>query len=232
MTMNDTRARLDHLVILADTLEQGVHWCEATLGVTPNAGGEHPLMGTHNRLIHIAGPAFPRAYLEIIALNPGAVPTRIAGHKRWFDMDDPALRKQVANDGPRLIHWVAAVPDLASTHAAWKSQLQIDRGCILKASRPTPSGLLEWQITVRDDGQRLMDGCLPTLIEWGAVHPAAAMPASGLSLSSFSLQHPQPDALRAALAAIGLPDVAVLKAKRAALHAVLQTPRGPVTLTS
>ena len=30
----------------------------------------------------------------------------------------------------------------------------------------------------------------------------------------------------------GLPDVAVLKAKRPALHAVLQTPRGPVTLTS
>ena len=85
---------------------------------------------------------------------------------------------------------------------------------------------------MRPDGRRLMDGCLPTLIEWGAVHPAAAMPASGLALSSFSLQHPQPDALRAALAAIGLPDVAVLKAKRPALHAVLQTPRGPVTLTS
>jgi uncharacterized membrane protein YphA (DoxX/SURF4 family) len=45
----DTPA-LDHLVIMASTLAQGVAWCEATLGVTPGPGGEHPLMGTHNRL--------------------------------------------------------------------------------------------------------------------------------------------------------------------------------------
>ncbi|MBF5007522.1 VOC family protein [Diaphorobacter caeni] len=236
--MNDTRARLDHLVVLADTLKQGVRWCEATLGVTPNAGGEHPLMGTHNRLIHIAGPAFPRAYLEIIALNPGAVPTRTAGHKRWFDMDDPALRKQVANDGPRLIHWVAAVPDLASTHAAWKSQLQIDRGSILKASRPTPSGLLEWQITVRDDGQRLMDGCLPTLIEWGATHPCDALPASGVQLQSLQLVHADAAALERALAAAHLDqtEIAVTPTPphtpSSTLRATFSTPRGLVTLNA
>ena len=87
-------AQLDHLVVLADSLDAGVQWCEQTLGITPNAGGEHPLMGTHNRLINVSSPAYPRAYLEIIALHPGVQPTRDASMRRWFDMDDEALRAQ------------------------------------------------------------------------------------------------------------------------------------------
>lgn len=46
-------AKLDHLVIMANSLDDGVDWCEATLGVTPGPGGEHPLMGTHNRLLRM-----------------------------------------------------------------------------------------------------------------------------------------------------------------------------------
>ena len=34
-------ARIDHLVIAARTLDEGVRWCEATLGVAPDA----PLVG-------------------------------------------------------------------------------------------------------------------------------------------------------------------------------------------
>jgi Glyoxalase-like domain len=68
--------RVDHLVVAADTLEQGASWCEATLGVAPAPGGEHPLMGTHNRLLRIATVNYPRAYLEIIAAQPGRRPGR------------------------------------------------------------------------------------------------------------------------------------------------------------
>ena len=69
----DTTPRLDHLVVLADTLSEGVSWCEATLGVTPGPGGEHPLFGTHNRLLSIAATGFALAYIEIIAINKEAV---------------------------------------------------------------------------------------------------------------------------------------------------------------
>jgi hypothetical protein len=31
--------QLDHLVVAARTLDEGVAWCEATLGVTPGPGG-------------------------------------------------------------------------------------------------------------------------------------------------------------------------------------------------
>ena len=227
-------ARLDHLVVMADTLAQGAAWCEATLGVAAAPGGEHPLFGTHNRLLSLASDAFPRAYLEIIAINPeaaGARQTSAGGLKRWFDMDDEALRAQLRRHGPRLIHWVARVPDVQDA-AARLAMLEIDRGEVLRANRMTPAGLLEWQITVRPDGRRLFDGCLPTLIEWGAVHPAAGMPASGLALQALTLRHPRAETLRAALAAAGLEGVHVVPAPEPAVEARLATPRGSVTLSS
>ncbi|HOZ94381.1 MAG: VOC family protein [Ottowia sp.] len=218
-------ARLDHMMVLADTLAQGVAWCEATLGVVPAPGGQHPLFGTHNRLLALGGAAFAQAYLEIIAIDPAAGDP---GRTRWFDMDDQRLRRQVRAQGPQLIHWVARVPELARAAAAWAA-LGLERGAVLPASRMTPRGLLEWQITVREDGQRLLDGCLPTLIQWGAVHPADALPASGIALESLSLRHPQAALLRAALDAVGLAGVAV-EPGPAALQARLATPRGAVTL--
>ncbi|WP_275250712.1 VOC family protein [Vandammella animalimorsus] len=228
------QARLDHLVVMADTLEQGAAWCQATLGIAPGPGGAHPLFGTHNRLLSIATQAgpFAQAYLEIIAIDPAASPAATTdgrARRRWFDMDEAALRAQVRAQGPRLIHWVARVPDLARACAALAAQ-GIERGDILQASRQTPRGLLQWQIAVRPDGQRLFDGCLPTLIQWGQAHPSDALPDSGLALHSLHLQHPQAEALRAALKALGLSGQLQLSAGPARLSAQLHTPRGLVTV--
>lgn len=232
MTTANTSPCVDHLVVLAADLASGVAWCQRTLGITPTAGGEHPLMGTHNRIVNISSPAHPRAYLEVIAINSGATSARPAGARRWFDMDDAALQQQVAQHGPQLIHWVASVPDVAERCAAL-SGLDIDRGPVLAASRPTPNGLLQWQITVRDDGLRLMDGCLPTLIQWGAVHPCSSLPASGVQLQQLTLQHPQSATLQAACEAIGVAShVAITAGDAPQLAAQLATPQGPVTLSS
>ena len=217
-------AEVDHLVIAARTLDEGVAWCEATLGVVPGPGGEHPLFGTHNRLLRLACTFAPRAYLEIIAIDPMAVPRSAPGSKRWFDLDDPALQAQLALQGPQLVHWVAAVPDLAAATAAWRA-LGIDRGPVLAASRPTPHGLLQWQITVREDGQRLFGGALPTLIQWGEAHPSAHVTDASLSLRALRLQHPQAAVLERALAVIGLGGVAVAEGQ-AGLSANLRVPDG------
>lgn len=227
-----TAACVDHLVVLASDLATGVQWCERTLGVTPAAGGEHPLMGTHNRLLNVSSPAHPRAYLEIIAINPQGTKSIPDSDRRWFDMDDVALQRQVAGQGPQLIHWVASVPDVAASLAALAA-LGVDRGRAITASRPTPQGLLQWQITVRPDGQRLWDGCLPTLIEWGAVHPCDHLPASGVQLQSLALQHLDARALRAACDAAGLREVALpTEGPAPQLHAQLLTPRGALALQS
>lgn len=224
------RAQIDHLVVAARTLDEGVAWCGATLGVVPGPGGEHALFGTHNRLLRLACAQAPRAYLEIIAIHPQATPTRPAGLKRWFDLDDIALQARLAQHGPQLVHWVASVPDIDAA-ATRLHALGIERGPVLAASRPTPSGLLQWRISVRDDGQRLFGGALPTLIQWGDTHPAVAMPASGLALQSLTLHHPEAPQLQRALDTIGLNHIAVAPGP-AALAVQLDTPQGPLTLSS
>ena len=223
-------ASLDHLVVAAASLAEGVEWCEATLGVAPEPGGEHALFGTHNRLLKLQAHGAPNAYLEIIAVNPRAEPTRAPTLKRWFDFDDPELQARLQQQGPRLIHWVVSVPDLNAALAAWH-RLGIDRGPALTASRPTPAGLLEWKIAVRDDGQRLFNGCLPTLIQWGDVHPAQSMSTRALHLQTLDLRHPKAGMLEAALQAIDLHGL-VVSTGEAQLGAEVSSPKGLVALHS
>lgn len=225
-------ASLDHIVVMAESLDQGVAWCEATLGVSPGPGGEHPLMGTHNRLLCIASENFPRAYLEIIAINKAASYPITTGAKRWFDMDDAALTQRVAQNGPQLVHFVASVPDIHAAVQALDAQ-GIQRGKVIQASRVTPAGVLQWHITVRDDGWRLLEGCLPTLIQWGDVHPTDNMPESGISLHALQITHPQAEILQAALDAPGISLAQVtVKKGLAQLAASLHTPRGEMQLFS
>lgn len=208
--------QVDHLVVGAATLEQGAAWCAATLGVLPGPGGKHPLMGTHNRLLAIGSQVFPRAYLEIIAIDPQA---SAPGRRRWFDLDDAALRATLAA-GPRLIHWVARCDDVIAECSAL-SHAGIDRGEVLQAERDTPRGLLRWQIAVRPDGRRLFGGALPTLIQWGDVHPADAMPASGVALASLAVGALPEAALRRMPSGVSA---------QQAFAATLTTPAGTVRL--
>jgi hypothetical protein len=231
------KSQIDHLVVAAHTLQQGVEWCEATLGITPAAGGEHEKYGTHNRLFKIATPAFPVAYLEIIAINPDAVIEKKPPPTRWFDLDNQQLQSELVKS-PRLIHFVANTSNIQDARHAWKAQ-GIDRGPVIHASRKTPKGLLQWQITVRLDGERLFDGTLPTLIQWGKpeavdpmnLHPRNHLPRSGVSLKSLDISHPSASKIQAAYDAISLGHIAVSEGSPNIL-ATLQTPKGLVTLES
>jgi hypothetical protein len=231
------KSQIDHLVVAAHSLQQGVEWCEATLGITPAAGGEHEKYGTHNRLFKIATPAFPVAYLEIIALNPDAVIEKKPPPTRWFDLDNSQLQAELLKS-PRLIHFVANTSNIQDARHAWKAQ-GIDRGPVIHASRKTPKGLLQWQITVRLDGDRLFDGTLPTLIQWGKpeaadpmhLHPRNHLPRSGVSLKSLSVSHPSAGKIQAAYDAISLGNISVSEGT-ANIVATLQTPKGLVTLES
>ncbi len=212
-------AQLDHLIVAASSLAQGVAWCEALLGVTPGPGGKHAFIGTHNRLLKITSASFAQAYLEIIAIDPEAPPPL---RKRWFGLDD-----RHPDDAPALVHWVARTPTLEMTRAALRN-LGHDPGEPRAASRDTPQGLLRWLITLREDGSMACGGALPTLIEWQGAHPTDNMPASGLSLLQFEVSG-VPAEVGAALA---VPGVTLQKRPGAALRATLQTPHGIVILES
>ena len=252
------KTQIDHIVVVAHTLEQGVAWCEATLGITPQPGGDHPQFGTHNRIFKIATPHFPLAYFEIIAIKDNAIKKvaaqaantlangqnkgqnkgkNEAQQSRWFDMDDAALQATVAKE-PRLVHFVANTGDIQAGRTALKA-VGIDRGAAVEASRPTRKGRLEWKITVRDDGQRLFNGALPSLIQWGKnsdaeplrLHPRNTLPRSGVSLQSVAVSSHTPEKLQAAYDAIGLAGVSVT-AGDANIIVTLKTPKGVVELQS
>ena len=216
MTVQGTA--VDHLVVAARTLADGVAWCEATLGVTPGPGGKHPLMGTHNRLLNVSGGAFDRTYLEIIAIDPDAPsPPR----PRWFGLD--AIDVAAA---PRLLHVVARSP-MIDMHRWGLITVGLAPGDPVALGRDTPHGRLAWQILVRDDGALPCGGALPTLIQWQGAHPTESMPASGVVLRSLTLAGVPPRArdvlrLRGVTWALDGP----------AVTAVLQTPRGDITLAS
>lgn len=231
------QTQLDHLVIIAHNLDEGVQWCEQSLGVTPGPGGEHALYGTHNRLFKVASPLWPMAYVEIIAIHPSAVRPKKSSPTRWFDMDSPAVQKAVRHT-PRLAHFVVNTTDIKAARMAIRMQ-GIDRGPAIHASRRTNRGTLNWQITVRADGQRLFDGCMPTLIQWGKpdatdplkLHPRNTLTRSGVTLQTLEVSHPSAAKLQAAYDAIGLRTIAAHEGP-ANLKAILQTPKGLVTLES
>ena len=161
----------DHLAVSAATLDEGAAHVEAALGVALATGGEHPLMGTHNRLLSLG----PEEYLEVIAINPEAPDP---GHARWFDLDRFVGK-------PRITNWVARTNDInaALSHAPPGS------GLPLALTR----GDLSWTMLVPPSGQLPFDGAFPALIEWdGAIHPADRLPDAGVRLNSLEISHAGP----------------------------------------
>jgi hypothetical protein len=211
-------ATLDHLVLAAATVADGIEHVAALTGATPRPGGQHVAMGTHNALLRLGD----RLYLEIIAIDPAG---RRPARPRWFGLDRIDLQAEL-EERPRLIHWVARTDDIDALAAASPIAL----GRVHAMAR----GELRWRITIPDDGSLPGKGIVPTLIQWDVpTHPADALPASGVTLVELAASHPDPAAIRAALRRLGLAGaIHVTFDREARLAAMLRTPRGTVTLGS
>jgi hypothetical protein len=167
-------ARIDHLVVTAPNLKSGVQWVRDTLGVTPQLGGKHVRMGTHNCLLRLGEDT----YLEVISPDPNAPDP---GRPRWFDLD-----KLHRSSQPRLAAWVMRTDDIRDTVSAC--------GETLGAIEPMSRGDLDWLITVTGDGSLPLGGIAPVLIQWRtASHPAQRMREEGCSLYELELYHSEPD---------------------------------------
>lgn len=157
---------LDHLVVVAASLEAGARWVEARLGVPMAGGGKHPAMGTHNRLLALG----QRVFLEVMAIDPGApAPAR----PRWFGLDSRPMREALA-EGPALVHWVVRTEDINAALADAGEAIEI---------LPLSRGEYRWLIGVPADGRLPGDGRQPTVIQWlDGKHPGDRLPASGCTL--------------------------------------------------
>ncbi|MDR6207554.1 MULTISPECIES: VOC family protein [Paraburkholderia] len=225
--------RLDHLVVSARTLDEGVQYVADILGVEPAGGGAHPLMRTHNRLLNLWGGA----YLEVIAADPHADVAReatetAAPRPRLFALDAPATHARLEN-GPYLSHWVARV-DRPKHLPTWQAQYPQRIPPIVPLTR----GDFAWGLSVPEDGafpawQGAGDGVLPSLIQWDtARHPSTVLPETGIALKALKGVHPQADTVAAQLQWLGAAHLIDVQATDgpAALVAEFETPSGLRTL--
>ncbi len=200
-------ARLDHITVVAPSLEAGSAYVEAALGVPPGKGRAHPGMATHNLLLALG----PTVYLEVISPDPRAAPVT---RPRWFGLDHIHLASRA-----RLAAWVASTDDIAGTVVP-------ELGDVETMRRETHT----WQMTVRADGSLPLDGAAPLLIQRSSSgHPAAALAQSGLNLQRLRIRHPAPAQVLALFAKIGLasqPAVTVMQGNECSLVAEIQTPFG------
>ena len=204
-------SQIDHITITAPTLESGAAAILRTLGVMPQAGGEHPRMGTHNLLLRLGDAAF----LEVISPNPDApAPQR----PRWFALDE--LR---SDSPPMLATWVVRTDDIYRTASACTEPL----GRI----EPMRRGSLDWLITIPENGGLPVDGIGPALIEWQTKkHPASGLQDHGLGLARLELFHADPQRIAGLLQSVVLEcPVTVLPlrdARRPYIVAHIDTPQG------
>ncbi|MFT5220818.1 MAG: hypothetical protein ACI9LO_001668 [Planctomycetota bacterium] len=210
--------RIDHIVIAAHTLAQGVDFVRDRLGVDIPAGGFHQTMGTHNHLMQLGN----QSYLEVIAIDPAAVAPR---HPRWFGLDD-ALMRAALEQQPRLITWVMNTTDLAQLAA----QTGFDIGLPTMLARNN----LRWEFALPDDGRLLANGLLPYCIQWHSAHPAHSMADPGCSLVKLSIYHNRIDWIRARLDSMNALDLVELieidDNQKPRLSATIATPKGRVIL--
>jgi hypothetical protein len=206
----ETMLKLDHIVIAAESLSQGVDYIQNLLGVSMTTGGKHAAFGTHNALLSLGD-----AYLEVIAIDPDAPkPT----HARWFGLD-------TFSGSPRLSNWVLQTDKPRRVIG----KTLIGTGDMMTVSRDD----LTWQITVPKSGHLPLDNCAPAVIDWmGADHPVTRLPDVGCRLTNLQIEHPHAISLKSFLTdTFSDPRVVVRGRECGGMSATIESPNGVVTLT-
>ena len=170
-------SRIDHIVIGAANLISGTRILETKLSTKFSSGGEHKIMGTHNKLLKLQS----NIYIEVIANNPNVdSPSR----PRWFSLDESLIKKKI-EISPRLLCWVLEVDNLEDT----VKKCDYNPGEILQLSRND----LTWKVTIPSDGKLVENGVLPILIEWPSnQHPSKKLDNSNITINKLTLFHPKP----------------------------------------
>lgn len=175
-------ARIDHIVVVAPSLEAGADLVHRSLGHSPGPGRKHPHMGTHNLLLSLGNTT----YLEVVAIDPEAGAT---SRSRWFGLDDLESNAQ-----PSLAAWVAETDDIRSAASPELGEVE----------RMERNGLT-WHMTTTPTGRLPLAGGAPLLIQRTAgPHPASRLPDLGLRLRRLRVRHPDPGRLNQLAGNIGL----------------------------
>ena len=210
--------KLDHLTVIAPTLIEGVSHVQKCLGLEVPFGTHHDYMGTHNHRLQLGNTV----YLEIIALDPdGVAPQR----PRWFGLDNQAKVRSDWNEGWRLRGWVA------STDAT--DPVITNRRTIFGDTVPLPTANPTFDFAIPEDGSLPLDGAMPSIIDRRGQSPSAeSIPDLGARLRSFSLEHPDPNAIETLYRELSIDHPpTIIQALNLRYRALVETPTGLRELT-
>jgi hypothetical protein len=149
---------LDHLIVGARDLDEGIAYLEKLSGYRAAHGGSHPGRGTRNALLKLDN----RSYLEILAPDPEQ-PT-LEWHNELLTLDEP-----------RLVGWAQRVKNIDSVGVDLR-KIGIEVLGPTPGSRARPNGnILRWSLLLRADDR---EGILPFFIAWDSAssHPSDDAP--------------------------------------------------------
>jgi len=210
------RVALDHLIVLASTLDEGRQRVTERLGVPPVGGGRHARMGTHNLLWSLGA-----AYLEVIAVDPEAPPP---GRDRWLGFDDAAVQTKLGL-GPYLATWAVATDDIEALRA--KAPVPHTQ------PRPFFRDDLTWLVALPEGTALPLGGIWPLCIQWTSeTHPTQKLEDQKLRLDKIEIMGPAADRVQAVLATLESPAPVIFLhgTKRVRITADIYTPQGLVRL--
>jgi hypothetical protein len=210
----ESRPALDHIVFLVPNLETAMERFEAITGVKPVSGGIAPgRPASHNALVSLGG----RSYLEIFS------PDRAMTSGAWLD---EIHARPEAHIGGFCMHVDGGLDDLAKATVAAGLTGSGPR----EMGRKRPDGvMLNWKLYNVD--APIAGPTMPFFIDWlGSPHPSADSPA-GCKITDFGIGHPNPAEMKRIFAALKI-DLPVTAAAKPTITAQIDTPKGPLVLTS
>jgi hypothetical protein len=207
---------LDHIVLATPDVQTSVAEIEAAIGLRPELGGHFPGRGVYNHLLALQNDA----YLEIIGPDPDQ-----ADHEGPL----PFGMHEFGDRGAHVPHWCCKAGAEIEERVAAAKAAGYDIGEVYPLGRVLADGTrLDWRLT-RTVWPPLLGGLVPFLIDWGDARHPSTTAVKGATLVSWHGEHPDPDGVREAHAALGV-ELEIREAAEPALVAVLEGPAGQITL--
>lgn len=165
--------KLDHIVLGANTLQEGTDYVEKKFGLSLSEIGYHCHMGTHNRVIKIG----ENIYLEVIAIDPNANKPK---HLRWFNLDNKNQQARLKKS-PQIIGYVIENqnPDMLKFYNPF-----------FEASR----GDYCWEFAMPKSDDTLINdeliesGLVPSIINWKSKKPVHQMVNNNFQLEKIQIE--------------------------------------------
>lgn len=199
--------QLDHIAWAMADFDALCRQFEAITGIAPAVPAADQ-GSIKSAAVHLGG----EQTLELLACTPG-----------YQGPTDPMAQMLAAIQEPRLLFWYVAVTDFD----AFAEQVQA-AGLTMSHVAQIDVGVGRRHEFKRGAIAELMFRA-PFVIQWiHRAHPAERLPG-GATIEDFAVLDPEPDTLRATLAALGI-TLRIEHAETLGLRLTLRTPRGRVTL--